>query len=508
MAKKDDKGVLIAENALPTDFQEETAATNALNEENSVKTPTPTRRQRRRRARLVRKAKKTVNKTKRHAQVDEKHLLQQKLFVIARRQKESKKWYKLDNAALMYPLVARGESISVFRLAVQLQEKVDPITLQLAVNDVFYRFPSICGSVKNGFFWPYIDRPTVPLVVKEQTKVPGRPMPVDARHSQIRVNYFHNQIAVEFFHSATDGTGGLVFLNSLLRCYFLRKGFEVEKRNCLDYRDTPTLTELRDNFANIAVAKNPPPLPPIIKSKRLVGTYFRNKKYVTVKGICSATQLHQLAKSHNATITDFLSAVQLLALDHFCQSTNNKDPRPIRILIPVNLRRRYNVETIRNFSSYIFYQYNGQKDLDDVIRDIQKQRDEQLTDDYFRGMVSYNYNSGNNPVLKIVPLAVKKLVLKTIVHGRGDGIVNCSTLSNLGKVDAPKEFADKVIRYEFILGRPAKGTNNFTVATYNDVCVIAVTNIFWERDCERFFFNKLAEMGIDIALESDIWEEE
>lgn len=98
----------------------------------------------------------------------------------------------------MYPLVARGESISVFRLAVQLYDEVDPITLQLAVNDVLCRFPSICGCVKNGFFWPYIDKPTVPLVVKEQTKVPGRPMPVDSRRSQIRVNYFSHQIAVEF----------------------------------------------------------------------------------------------------------------------------------------------------------------------------------------------------------------------------------------------------------------------------------------------------------------------
>lgn len=461
---------------------------------------------RRHSANVLKKAKKAVKKAKRSA-IDKKLLLQQKLFVIARRQRDTKKWYKLDNAALMYPLVARGESISVFRLAVQLYDEVDPITLQLAVNDVFCRFPSICGCVKNGFFWPYIDKPTVPLVVKEQTKVPGRPMPVDSRRSQIRVNYFSHQIAVEFFHSATDGTGGLIFLNSLLRCYFARLGTECGKTNCLDHRDTPTVAELRDNFANIAVAKDPPPLPPIVKSKRLCGTVFKNKKYVTMKGVCSASQLHALAKSYGASVTDFLSAVQMLSLDYLCKNTNNKDPRPIRVLIPVNLRRLYDVETIRNFSSYIFYQYNGQKDVSQILDDIAQQKQQQLTDDYFRGMVSYNYNSGNNPALKIVPLAIKKLVLKAIVRGRGDGIVNCSTLSNLGVISAPPEFADKVIRYEFMLGKPARGTNNFTAATYKDVCVISVTNIFAEKDCERFFFKTLADMGLDIAVESDIWEE-
>ena len=104
---------------------------------------------RRHSANVLKKAKKAVKKAKRSA-IDKKLLLQQKLFVIARRQRDTKKWYKLDNAALMYPLVARGESISVFRLAVQLYDEVDPITLQLAVNDVFCRFPSICGCVRNG----------------------------------------------------------------------------------------------------------------------------------------------------------------------------------------------------------------------------------------------------------------------------------------------------------------------------------------------------------------------
>lgn len=463
----------------------------------------------RRNKKLERRAlKEAARKKKKIATVDEKALLQQKLFAIANKQRYDKKWYKLDNAALMYPLVARKESISVFRLAAVLKQPVDPIVLQYAVNDVYVRFPSICGSVKNGWFWPYIDKPSVPIVVKEQTKVPCRPIALDARRSQIRVNYFKNQIAVEFFHSATDGTGGLIFLNSLLRCYFARLGIETEKRNCYDHRDTPILAEFRDNFANIAVAKNPPPLPPIVKSKRLHATTLKNKKYVTTFGVCSASQLHEIAKQHGSSVTDLLSAVQMLALDKLCQVTNNRDERPIRILVPVNLRKRYNVETLRNFSSYIFYQYNGQTDLDEILADIRKQKEEQLTDDYFRGMVSYNYNSESNVLMKIAPLALKRAVLKAVVSGRGDGIVNCSTFSNLGNASAPKEFADHVLRYEFLLGKPARGTNNFTAITYNDTCVITVTSKFAENDCERHYFTTLAELGVDLAIESDVWEDE
>lgn len=443
----------------------------------------------------------------REAKIPEEVKLAQKLAAIANLQRDNKKWYKLDNAALMYPLVARGESISIFRVSALLRDPVDPVELQYAVNDIAARFPTICGSVKNGFFWPFIDRPTIPITVKPQTKVPGRPMKVDSRRSQIRVNYIGNQISVEFFHSATDGTGGIIFLNSLLRRYFQRLGYKIDCTNCFDYRDTPSLEEIRDNFAAVTIKKNPPPCPKPVKSKKLNGTLQRGGKYVTVRGVMSASQLKSVAKQHNATVTEYLGAVQLMALNRLAAVTNSPENPPIRVLIPVNLRRIYDMETIRNFSSYIFYQYNGQNDIDEVIDDIRKQTEEQMTDDYFRGMVSFNYNNGNSPLLKIVPLAVKRFVLGCIVSGRGDGVVNCSTLSNLGVVKAPEQFDDLVLRYDFMLGKPAKKTNNFAVATYNDTCVISMTSPFVERDCEMYFFRKLAEAGIDIAVESDIWED-
>ena len=450
------------------------------------------------------RAKRTAD---REAKIPEEVKLAQKLAAIANLQRDNKKWYKLDNAALMYPLVARGESISIFRVSALLRDPVDPVELQYAVNDIAARFPTICGSVKNGFFWPFIDRPTIPITVKPQTKVPGRPMKVDSLRSQIRVNYISNQISVEFFHSATDGTGGIIFLNSLLRRYFQRLGYKIDCTNCFDYRDIPSLEEIRDNFAAVTVKKNPPPCPKPVKSKKLNGTLQRGGKYVTVRGVMSASQLKSVAKQHNATVTEYLGAVQLMALNRLAAVTNSPENPPIRVLIPVNLRRIYDMETIRNFSSYIFYQYNGQNDIDEVIDDIRKQTEEQMTDDYFRGMVSFNYNNGNSPFLKIVPLAVKRFVLGCIVSGRGDGVVNCSTLSNLGVVKAPKQFDDLVLRYDFMLGKPAKKTNNFAVATYNDTCVISMTSPFVERDCEMYFFRKLAEAGIDIAVESDIWED-
>ncbi len=463
--------------------------------------------ERKREKRMQRQAR-SNQKCKKDEQLPQEIRLQRKLEAIANLQQNNKRWYRLDNAALMYPLVARGESISIFRVSALLKEPVNPIELQYAVNDIAPRFPTLCGSVKNGLFWPYIERPTIPIIAKPQSKVPGRPMKVDGKHSQVRVNYFGNEVSVEFFHSATDGTGGIIFLNSLLRRYFQRIGKTVDDQtNCFDYRDVPSLEEIRDNFANVAVRKNPPPCPKAVKVSKINGTPHKNKKYITVRGVCSATQLKEAAHRHNATVTQFLGALQLLALDRLSTVTNSTQKKPIRVMIPVNLRKIFNVETIRNFSSYIFYQYNGQTDIDEIIADIRNQEKEQLNENYFKGMVSFNYNNGNLPILKIAPLSLKRAVMSAIVSNQGDGKVNNSTFSNLGQIKAPKEFADLVVRYDFMLGKPAKNTNNFTASTFNDVCVIAVTNPFLEKDCERLFFRELAKAGVDIAVESDIWED-
>jgi hypothetical protein len=59
-----------------------------------------------------------------------------------------------------------------------------------------------------------------------------------------------------------------------------------------------------------------------------------------------------------------------------------------------------------------------------------------------------------------------------------------------------------------MLGRPHRYTNCYSVATYNDVCVISAISKYEERDCEREFFTTLANLGVDITMESDVWEDE
>ncbi len=434
--------------------------------------------------------------------------LEYKLYLAAKEQLNSKnRWYKLDNDAVLYPMIASTEGRSTFRLSVLLKEKVDPMTLQLAVNDVYMRFPTMTGTLKYGVFWPYIDKPQYPLVVTEQKKLPCQPILIDGKRSQLRVTYFGNEIATEFFHSATDGTGGLIFLNSLLVCYFRRKGHDIaDMTNCLDCRDKPRFDEIADNIPKIVKKSREVKTPKQEKANILTGAKLPDNLIISRYGYCSAAQLKETAKKHGATVNQLLCAVELWALKEYCLSSVSKDKRPVTILVPVNLRKIFGMDTLRNFTNYMLFRHNGQEDIDEIIADIKEQEKAQLNKDYFVACVSQNYNSAHNPLLKIVPLAVKRFVIRLVCTQRGGGIINTSTMSNLGAVKAPEEFSDLIIRYDFLLGQENNPPIAFSCATFNDVCSISVSDSFAEPIAETFFFRKLADLGIDLAVESDLVE--
>ena len=124
-----------------------------------------------------------------------------------------KRWFKLDNAAKLYPAVATGRWSSIFRLSAELTETVEPRRLQEAAEHTMRRFPSFQVRLKKGFFWYYLEEIKTPITVREDT---GHPCLRFSRREEngflLRVLYYKKRISVEFFHVLSDGTGGLIFL--------------------------------------------------------------------------------------------------------------------------------------------------------------------------------------------------------------------------------------------------------------------------------------------------------
>ena len=60
--------------------------------------------------------------------------------------KPKKIWYRLDNAALIFPAVRRPGWNNVFRMSATLSEPIDTMVLERAVADIKPRFPTFFVS--------------------------------------------------------------------------------------------------------------------------------------------------------------------------------------------------------------------------------------------------------------------------------------------------------------------------------------------------------------------------
>ena len=71
-------------------------------------------------------------------------------------------WLKLDNAGKVFPGQNTDTWSNVFRGAITLKEKVDPVALEEALVRVLPRFPCFDVNIKRGFFWYYFEKAKYP----------------------------------------------------------------------------------------------------------------------------------------------------------------------------------------------------------------------------------------------------------------------------------------------------------------------------------------------------------
>ena len=170
-------------------------------------------------------------------------------------------WYKLDNAAKIFPAVDSSVITTMFRLSATLTEPVDPELLQRAADDLAERFAYFRVRLAVGLFWHYLQRVEATATVTEEREPPCRS--IDARHHQgllFRILYFERKISVEFSHIITDGTGALAFLRALVAQYLRLQGVEPIEASDLKLPDQEIEPEeYEDSFKTFYDPAIPPP---------------------------------------------------------------------------------------------------------------------------------------------------------------------------------------------------------------------------------------------------------
>ncbi|MBQ8623758.1 MAG: alpha/beta hydrolase fold domain-containing protein [Oscillospiraceae bacterium] len=436
------------------------------------------------------------------------HLAKIGEFIASHLPDNKRRWLRLDNAAKIFPASKRKGWYNMFRLSAELTEHIDPTVLQSALEVTLRRFPSVATRLRRGVFWYYLEEIEKPpkVILDGHQPLMRRPFD-DVRKCAIRVLYYKNRIAVEFFHAVTDGTGGLVFLKSLVAEYITQK-YNVTVSNTngvLDRYALATEEELEDSFlkntGNVSFNRKEE------KTFRILGTPEKDGFLNLTCGIVAADKVIELAHKYGVTVTAFLTAVMIDSIISIQNRRvlNPKKHRPVKIHIPVNLRKLYGSKTMRNFVMTVNIGVDprmGEYTFEELVQIIHHQMALSITPKNMQAIFTTNVNTEKVFAIKVVPLFLKNIIMRLVFDSCGDSKA-CLSISNLANVEIPAEMKPYVTRFDFIIGPQSAAPYNCGVCSYNGKMYINMIRNSVEPELEGEFFRRLVKFGLNVKLESN-----
>ena len=418
-----------------------------------------------------------------------------------------KNWYRLDTAALIFPAIKRRDWSNAFRVSASMKDDVDTEILQLAVNALRPRFPSYYVTLHKGAFWYYLEENKEQVTVQNDYAYPLTFMSRrELRHNCLRVLVYKNRIAAEFFHALTDGRGGSIYLCNLIACYLeMKEGISIPHEGVIkDLSESPPPEELEDSFlknaAEAAAGRKEE------RSYRLHGNRDDRGFKTLTTGIIETKALLDAAHEYGVTVTAFLAAVMaesIIAMQN--EELPKKRQHPVKITIPVDLRRLYGSSTLRNFSLVLNLGVDpryGDYTLEELCKNIYHQICASATPQNMAGMIAANVQPQKMVLLRLAPLFIKNMVMDAVYRSSGES-GGCLNISNITNLPMPDIMMNYIERMEFIIGPQRSYPNNCSVMSFGGKTYINMIRNIRQSELERRFFSRLVELGIAVEIESN-----
>lgn len=391
-------------------------------------------------------------------------------------------WLKLDNAAKIYPAVQSAELTSVFRLTAVLKAPVRVTPFLRVVKSITRRFPYYKMKLHKGFFWYYLQYTDEKLEASPDAGVPCRSF---EKHDLLfRILVRGQAISVEFSHILADGAAAFEFLKTLLMAYFEACGLSIGRHETAYHSisDEPVPEEYEDAFSKYVQINLPSPLK-IPRAFHLPFALRSMPRFRVMSFLIRLPELSAQAKKHNTTITVYLVAVYLFAL----QRLYNKLPsgrrgarKILRIQVPVNLRRIYPSKTMRNFSLFVRPEIDlrlGQYSFEEIVKTVHHHMALETDKKLINKIISRNVGAERNLLLRNTPLFIKSLILNFTYHIAGTSRYS-GVITNLGRASLGPSADGLIDHFRFIAPPPNKALKvNCGVIGFGDTLVLSFGNI-------------------------------
>lgn len=421
-------------------------------------------------------------------------------------QSRGKHWRKLDNAAKLFPAASSKKDTRVFRFFCELKEEVKEDILQQALNRTLDKYPIYLSVMRKGLFWHYLEKSNKRPVVREEYKEPCSQLYIrDKSDLLFEVTYYKKRINFEVFHVLTDGTGASEFVRELVKnyLYLVHKEDGLEDVVLSEYSESLADQE-SDGFEKYYSQKvklrrvKKPVAHQLRKGRRELGSLQTTEAEIPVR------DLKVKAKEYGVSMTVFLTAVYLCAVHR--TMTRRQEEKPVILMVPVNLRQFFPINTMLNFFNWIEpgYQFkDGKEEFEEVLKAVQKCFKEELTTEKMEQRMSDYFALQVHPVLKFAPLELKNICINVGARTAEKDVT--AIFSNMGIVKMPEAYEPYIQRFGVFTSTPKV---ELCMCSFKDKVYLGFTSRYDCDPVKEAFFQILKEQSIGVdVLKPDYPEE-
>ena len=418
-----------------------------------------------------------------------------------------RQWYKLDNAAKIFPGQNTSTYSNVFRLSATLKEKVDPKLLEKALEMVMPRFPSFDVRMRNGVFWHYLEKNpnSAPPVLPDSANPCIRVRWKENKGYLIRVFYYEKRVSVEFYHVITDGFGASRFFMTLLAVYLRLNGAQIPCGGMvLDINQRPEKSEQEDAYLKFVASK--------AKAKRIEKFAYQAKDKRLPKHLTNVTTgympvyvLKAKAKEQGVTITEYIAGLLVWVMYNLQKQEEFDRQKNIGVQIPVNVRQFFKTDTLRNFMLCYSFQIDpkmGEYTFPEILKQLSLYIRYINNEKTVQAMMNGNAAIEKNPIMRIIPSVLKDFGINMLYRVTGEKATS-SLISNIGVMQGPPEMTEYIDKISLVLARGMVNAARCGAVSYNGTLALSVTNIYQSTRVQREIFTTLVKLGIPVRIESN-----
>lgn len=415
-------------------------------------------------------------------------------------------WFKLDNAAKLYPSVLSSRNSTLFRISADLHKPVNVSILQKSAEKVLERLEYYKVSLEKGFFWYYFEHNSTPFRLQPDSKYPCGYMPYrNISRYPFRIRVYANRIAIEISHALTDGTGALSFLKILLYQYLRDSGESLPYPDDVPDIHIPAADwEYEDSFRKYYSPRIPKPAfqqPAFHLPDRLIS----RRKYIITSAELPCDSIVRQSRKYNISVTAYLLSVYFQSILTFISDKGLSVKRPVRIMLPVNLRNIFPSRTMLNFFLTVVPEIDprlGQFSFEEICKQIHHYMAKEINPKLLLQQLSRNVGLEQTFFIRSIPLVMKDLLLPLIYRYAGQNL-STSSLSNLGIVNLPDQYKEFVKRLDFIPAPSKIHKISAGVLSYNGKMYINFGRLIRSSSLERLFFTYLERDDIPVRIISN-----